>query len=510
MLDAALLQQLRTYFANISRPLVLTASLDDSEGATEMKTFLEAIAPLSDKITLKLDGTHERRPSFTIDPAGIRFAAVPLGHELSSFVLAMLQAGGHPSKAAPELLTRARALKGPHAFEVFMSLSCHNCPDVVQALNLLAVVNPEVTVTVIDGALFQDEAKMRRIMAVPTVFLNGEIFMSGRSDLAEILNKLGAETLVPATDLSTKAPFDVLIVGAGPAGATAALYAARKGLRTGLLCERAGGQVNETSSVENLTSIQHITGAALSRSIMEHIESHDIDVITGERAQEVRQTDGLWHIRTASGATLRTRALIVASGARWKTLGVTGETALRGRGVAYCPHCDGPLFKGKNVVVVGGGNSAAEAAIDLAGTCRQVTLVLRGPKLRADAVLCERIAATKNIDIRYNVNINALEGEDVLEAVRITHRVDNREERIAAEGCFVQIGLTPNTEWLDGVVSRNRWGEILVDAHGATDAEGIFAAGDCTATPYKQIVIALGEGARASLGAFDWLIRHSN
>lgn len=506
MLDAALQQQLKSYFANITRPVTLTASLDESDGARDMKTLLEEVAALSDKITLRLDGTDTRRPSFRVEPSGIRFAAVPLGHELSSFVLALLQAGGHPSKAAPALLERARALCGSYDFEVFMSLSCHNCPDVVQALNLLAVVNPCVRVTVIDGALFQDEAKARRIMAVPTVFLNGESFMSGRADLGEILDKLGAEP-AKTVSLTEKDPFDVLVVGAGPAGATAALYAARKGLRTGLLAERFGGQVNDTSSVENLTSVKSIEGPALGRAMLSHVEAYDVDLMSGERAVEVRRQDGLWHVRTASSALLRTRALIIASGARWKTLDVPGEEALRGRGVAYCPHCDGPLFKGKDVVVVGGGNSAVEAAIDLAGICRSVTLLQRGPKLRADAVLCRRVAETANIAVRCGVKIDALEGDDALEAVRITDRESGREERIAAEGCFVQIGLTPNTEWLNGVVSRNRWGEILVDAHGATDAEGIFAAGDCTASPYKQIVISLGDGARASLGAFDWLIR---
>lgn len=506
MLDAALQQQLRSHFANITRPVTLTASLDDSDGAREMKTLLEEVAALSDNITLKLDGTDQRRPSFRVEPSGIRFAAVPLGHELSSFVLALLQAGGHPSKASPAIIERVKALCGSYDFEVFMSLSCHNCPDVVQALNLMAVLNPCVRTTVIDGALFQDEAKARRVMAVPAVFLNGEPFMTGRADLGAILDKLGAEPAKPAA-LTEKASFDVLVVGAGPAGATAALYAARKGLRTGMLAERPGGQVNETSSVENLTSVKTIEGPALARNIMAHVEEYDVDVMSGERAVEVRRADGLWHVRTASGALLRTRALIVASGARWKTLDVPGEEELRGRGVAYCPHCDGPLFKGKDVVVVGGGNSAVEAAIDLAGICRHVTLLQRSPRLRADAVLCRRVAETPNVTVRCGVKIDGLEGTDVMEAIRITDRESGREERIAAEGCFVQIGLTPNTEWLDGVVSRNRWGEILTDKHGATDAEGIFAAGDCTATPYKQVVISMGDGARASLGAFDWLIR---
>lgn len=506
MLDAALLEQLRTYFAKLIHPVTLTASLDQSERAREMKRFLEEIVSLSEKLSLRLDGTDKRRPSFCILPSGIQFATVPLGHELSSFVLATLQAGGHPSKASSELIECIRTLKGPLNFEIFMSLSCHNCPDVVQALNLMAVINPNVSVTVIDGALFQEEVKDRRIMAVPTVFLNGELFLTGRTDLRNILDKLGA--FARTTDTSAALPpFDVLVVGSGPAGATAALYAARKGLRTGMLGERSGGQVNETSAVENLTSIPHITGPVLSRSILTHVESYDIDIMQGERAVEVSRANAFWQVRTASDHQFRTRALIIATGARWKKLNIPGEEQFRGRGVAYCPHCDGPLFKGKKVVVVGGGNSAVEAAIDLAGICQHVTILQRGNKLRADAVLSKRLETINNITVHCGIRINSLDGSDTLHSVHITHLSDHKDEHIEAEGCFIQIGLTPNTEWLDGIVSRNRWGEILVDTHGATDAEGIFAAGDCTATPYKQIVIALGDGARASLGAFDWLIR---
>ena len=346
-------------------------------------------------------------------------------------------------------------------------------------------------------------------MAVPTVFLNGKEFMAGRHELGEIVAKLDEGFVKEqAAKLSAKAPFDVLVVGAGPAGATAAIYAARKGLRTGLLCERPGGQVNETSSIENFTSILSTDGVALGGRFMEHVNHYGVDVMALERAVKVERQDGFWQIELASGGHLQTKAMIAATGARWRQLGVPGEKEYQGKGVAYCPHCDGPLFKGKDVVVVGGGNSGVEAAIDLAAICRSVTLLQRGGQLTADEVLVKKLLATANAKVIFNMTVESLEGNgQLLTGVRYKDKATGEFKILPASGCFIQIGLVPNTDWLKGTVALNDWNEIIINDHGATSAEGIFAGGDCTTSPYKQVVIALGGGATAALGAFDWLIR---
>ena len=515
MLDASALQQVKAYLDRLVNPITLTFAGNDSQASAQIKSLLSDLASVSKLITVEeapadLD---VRRPSFTIsrtgEDMGIRFAALPMGHEFSSLILALLQASGYPSKAAPDLLDRVRGLSGEYEFVVYMSLSCHNCPDVVQALNLMAVLNPKVRVTTVDGALFQDEVKAERIMAVPTVYLNGKEFMAGRHELGEIVAKLDDGFVkAQAAKLSAKAPFDVLVVGAGPAGATAAIYSARKGLRTGILCERPGGQVNETSSIENFTSILTTDGVALGGRFMEHVNHYGVDVMALDRAVKVERKDNLWQIELASGGHLQAKAVIAATGARWRQLGVPGEKEYQGKGVAYCPHCDGPLFKGKDVVVVGGGNSGVEAAIDLAAICRSVTLLQRGGQLTADEVLVKKLLSTSNAKVIYNMTVEALEGNgDVLTSVRYKEKATGEVKTVPASGCFVQIGLVPNTDWLKGVVELNEWNEIVTDPQGSTSAEGIFAGGDCTSVHYKQVVIALGGGATAALGAFDWLIR---
>lgn len=515
MLDASALQQVKSYLDRLVNPITLTFAGDASEASEQIRSLLSDLASVSKLITVA-DAPADlqvRRPSFTIsrtgENMGIRFAALPMGHEFSSLILALLQASGYPSKSAPDLLNRVRGLQGDYDFVVYMSLSCHNCPDVVQALNLMAVLNPNVRVTTVDGALFQDEVKERRIMAVPTVFLNGKEFMAGRHELGEIVAKLDEGFVKEqAAKLSAKAPFDVLVMGAGPAGATAAIYAARKGLRTGLLCERPGGQVNETSSIENFTSILSTDGVALGGRFMEHVNHYGVDVMALERAVKVERQDGFWQIELASGGHLQTKAMIAATGARWRQLGVPGEKEYQGKGVAYCPHCDGPLFKGKDVVVVGGGNSGVEAAIDLAAICRTVTLLQRGGQLTADEVLVKKLLATTNAKVIYNMTVESLEGNgQLLTGVRYKDKATGEFKILPASGCFIQIGLVPNTDWLKGTVALNDWNEIIINDHGATSAEGIFAGGDCTTSPYKQVVIALGGGATAALGAFDWLIR---
>lgn len=520
MLDAATLQKVREYLDRLIDPITLTLAPNDSAESGQIESLLRDVASVSGKVSLAREdiSAKVRRPSFTVSRTGeaarVRFSALPMGHEFASFILAMLQASGYPSREDAALLDRVKGLSGPLAFEVYMSLSCHNCPDVVQALNLMAFLNPNITVDVIDGGLFPDEVKARRIMAVPTVFLNGEAFLSGRRELGEIVAKLDEGFVkAQAERISAKAPFDVLVLGSGPAGATAAIYAARKGLRTGVVCERPGGQVNETSSIENFTSILLTDGVTLGNRFMEHVNHYGVDVTALERVTSLTRNDtgSLWTATLSSGGQLEAKAVIVCTGARWRELGVPGEVEYRSRGVAYCPHCDGPLFKGKDVAVVGGGNSGVEAAIDLAALCRSVTVIQRGPKLTADEVLVKRLEGTSNVRILCNQLVERLEGDgEKLTGITTRDRVTGEAQTIAISGCFVQIGLVPNTDFLKGTVQLNDWGEIETDARGATSAPGIFAGGDCTTAPYKQVVTALGGGATAALGAFDWLIRQGN
>ncbi|TSE27642.1 alkyl hydroperoxide reductase subunit F [Tepidimonas aquatica] len=517
MLDAQLQSQLQAYLAYVKQPFELVATLDDSASAHELRELLHTIARLSDgKITVRTDGTAARRPSFAIRRGDgtpqLTFAAVPLGHEFTSLVLALLWAGGHPPKEAPEVLQQARELPGEHDFEVYMSLSCHNCPDVVQALSLLAIVNPRVRTTIIDGALFADEVRERNVMAVPLVLRNGEVFHSGRATLAELLAKLdqGAQQRQAAA-LAAKEPFDVLVVGGGPAGAAAAVYAARKGIRVGLLAERVGGQVNDTLAIENYPGMLETTGPQLAAALQAHVQRYEVDVMTGARAQALHpaaQPGGWIGVTVEGGATLRARSVVLATGARWRNLNVPGEAEYKNRGVAYCPHCDGPLFKGKRVAVIGGGNSGVEAAIDLAGIVQHVTLLEYAEQLKADAVLVSKLKSLPNVTVLTQAQTLEVLGDGhKVTGLRWRDRASGAEQTLALEGVFVQIGLVPNTEWLGDVVPRNRFGEIEIDAACRTGVPGVLAAGDCTTVPYKQIVVAAGEGAKAALAAFDELIR---
>ena len=515
MLDTALKNQLKAYLQHLTRPISLVASLDDGEKSTEMLALLKDIAELSDKISLdERRDDAERKPSFAVSAQdgqmGIRFAGIPLGHEFTSLVLALLQAGGHPPKVEPEVIEQIKALEGSFTFETFISLSCQNCPDVVQALNLMAVLNPNVRHTMIDGALFQDEVEARKIMAVPTVFLNGEPFGQGRMTLKEILAKVdsGAQAR-EAGKIAAMEPFDVLIVGGGPAGAAAAIYAARKGIRTGIVSERFGGQVMDTLAIENFISIKETEGPKLVAALEQHVRQYEVDIIDGQRAEALVPGD-LAEVRLAGGASLRAKAVILATGARWRELGVPGEQAYRGRGVAYCPHCDGPLFKGKRVAVIGGGNSGVEAAIDLAGIVGHVTLLEFDSKLRADAVLQAKLKSLANVEIHTSAQTTEVTGADgKVNGLSYTDRGTGEAHHVELEGVFVQIGLLPNTGWLKGAVELSRFGEIEVNPRCETSVPGIFAAGDATTVPYKQIVIAMGEGSKAALSAFDHLIRSS-
>ena len=515
MLDSAIKEQLRAYLGRLQRPIEIVATLDGSARAQEMGELVKEIAGLSEKIGVRTDGSASLVPSFAIgrpgEAARIEFAGIPMGHEFTSLVLALLQTGGHPPKVEPEVIEQIRALDGDYKFETFISLSCHNCPDVVQALNLIAVLNPRATSVMIDGAMFQDVVNERQIMAVPTVFLNGEPFGQGRMTIEEIVAKLdvGAEKR-EAEKISAKEAFDVLVVGGGPAGAAAAIYAARKGIRTGVLAERFGGQVLDTLAIENFISVKETDGPKLAAGLEQHVREYDVDIMNLQRADALIPGEQFHEVRTASGAVLKARSVIIATGARWREMNVPGEREYRAKGVAYCPHCDGPLFKGKRVAVIGGGNSGVEAAIDLAGIVAHVTLLEFDVKLRADAVLQKKLASLPNVTVITQALTTEVHGDgQKVVALSYKDRTNDEIKRIELEGIFVQIGLLPNTDWLKGTVALSNRGEIEIDARGQTSLPGVFAAGDATTVPYKQIIIAMGAGATASLGAFDHLIRSS-
>ena len=517
MLDEQLKTQLSAYLERVQQPFELVASLDDSETARDMRELLTTIQSLrSDKITLRTDGNDARKPSFSLQRVGatnsLRFAGLPLGHEFTSLVLALLWTGGHPPKVEQDVIDSIKALDGDFNFEVYMSLTCHNCPDVVQALSLMAVLNPKVKTTVIEGGAFQQEVTDREIMAVPMVFLNGQVFGSGRMTIEEIVAKLDTGAAArEAAKLSAKDPYDVLIVGGGPAGAAAAVYAARKGIRTGVAAERFGGQVNDTLAIENYISVLETDGPKFAAALEAHTRAYDVDIMNLQRADKLipaAQPGGLVEVQLANGGSLKAKTVILSTGARWRNVNVPGEAEYKNKGVAYCPHCDGPLFKGKRVSVIGGGNSGVEAAIDLAGIVQHVTLIEFADQLKADAVLVNKLKSLPNVTIHTNAQTTEITGaEGKVNGLKYKDRATGVEHTVPLEGVFVQIGLVPNTEWLKGTVELSKFGEIIVDSHGRTNLPGVFAAGDCTTVPFKQIVIAAGEGSKAALSAFDHLIR---
>ena len=517
MLDQALKTQLAAYLERVTLPFELVASLDGSETAQQMRELLETIQSLrSNKISLRLDGQDARKPSFSLQRAdgslSLRFAGLPLGHEFTSLVLALLWTGGHPPKAEPEVIEQIKSLDGDFDFEVYMSLSCHNCPDVVQALSLMAILNPKIKATVIEGGAFQAEVEERQVMAVPMVFLNGVVFGSGRMTLEEIVAKLDKGSAArEAAKLSEKAPYDMLIVGGGPAGAAAAVYAARKGIRTGVAAERMGGQTNDTLAIENYISVLETDGPKFAAALEAQVRHYGVDVMNLQQAVKLLPAEtegGLVQVELANGGVLRSRTVVLSTGARWRNVNVPGEQEYRNKGVAYCPHCDGPLFRAKRTAVIGGGNSGVEAAIDLAGIVAHVTLIEFADQLKADAVLVAKLKSLPNVTILTNAQTTEITGDgQKVNGIRYKDRATGVEHHVALEGIFVQIGLVPNTEWLKGTVELSKFGEIVVDAKGHTNVPGVFAAGDCTTVPYKQIVIAAGEGAKAALSAFDHLIR---
>jgi NADH-dependent peroxiredoxin subunit F len=517
MLDASMKTQLKAYLEKVIRPFEIVASLDDSDKSRELRTLLQDITALSDKITLREGGQAERLPSFALQRPDaalhLAFAGIPMGHEFTSLILALLQTGGHPPKVSDDTIEQIKSIEGEFLFETYYSLSCQNCPDVVQALNLMAVLNPNIRHIAIDGALFQQEVEERQIMSVPSIYLNGKPFAQGRMGLDEILAKIDTGAAKrDAEKISARQPFEILIVGGGPAGAAAAVYAARKGIRTGIAAERFGGQVLDTMAIENFISVQETDGPHLARQLEEHVRQYDVDIMNMQRASALipaTEPGGLHEIRFDNGASVKAKAVILSTGARWRELNVPGELEYRNKGVAYCPHCDGPLFKGKRVAVVGGGNSGIEAAIDLAGIVEHVTVLEFADILKADEVLQRKLRSLPNIDVITMAQTSQVLGDgQKVNGLQYLDRNSGEKRSIELEGIFVQIGLLPNSEWLNDTVKTTAYGEIEIDAKGQTNIPGVFAAGDVTNVPYKQIIIALGEGSRSSLSAFDYLIRH--
>jgi len=506
-LDADIKQQLEQYLQLLEGNVLLKVSAGTDAVSNEMLDLVNELSTMSDKITVE-QTSLPRTPSFSVnrvgEDTGITFAGVPLGHEFTSLVLALLQVSGRPPKVEQNIIDQIKAIKGEYRFETYVSLSCHNCPDVVQALNLMSVLNPGISHTMIDGAAYKDEVESKEIMAVPTVFLNGELFGNGRMSVEDILAKMGASD---TSAFEGKEPFDVLVIGGGPAGSSAAIYAARKGIRTGIVAERFGGQVNDTLGIENLIGTKYTEGPKLAASLEEHAKEYDIDIMTSQRAKSLRKND-LVEVELENGAVLKSKTVIISTGARWRNMNVPGEAEFKNKGVAYCPHCDGPLFAGKRVAVVGGGNSGVEAAIDLAGIASHVTVLEYMSELKADSVLQDRLNSLPNATVIKNAQVKEVTGDSKVNGLTYIDRESGEEKHLELEGVFVQIGLVPNTEWLEGTLERTRMGEIIVDNRGATTIPGVFAAGDCTNTAYKQIIISMGSGATAALGAFDYRIRN--
>ena len=501
-LDQELKQQLQQYLELLEGPVALTVRAGADDTSRAMLDLVHELAGMSSQITVE-PAQLPRSPSFRVGDR-ITFAGVPTGHEFTSLVLALLHTSGRRPRLEDKVIEQIKALRGEYRFETYVSLTCHNCPEVVQALNTMAALNPGIHHAMIDGAVFQEEATNRDIMAVPAIYLNGEFFASGRMTAEEILAKLGSAADV--SDIDGR-EYDVLVIGGGPAGAAAAVYAARKGIRTGIVSERWGGQVMDTMGIENLIGTTYTEGPELVASLEQHVRDYPVDIFNLQRAKSIQRREQV-EVELESGAKLKSRTVIIATGARWRNLGVPGEEEFKNRGVAYCPHCDGPLFKGKHVAVIGGGNSGVEAAIDLAGIVGHVTVFEFQPDLKADAVLQKRLYSLPNVSVHRNVQVTEITGDERVSGITYTERDTGARQHTELEGVFIQIGLMPNTDWLADAVDRTRYGEIIVDGHGATTMPGVFAAGDCTNEPYKQIIISMGSGATAALGAFDYMIRN--
>lgn len=507
MLDNETKAQLKQYLELLESDIEFKASLDESDSSNKVREFLTGVCELSPRLTL-VEETLKRTPSFEINQpgqtSGVTFAGLPLGHEFSSFILALLQVSGRAPKVEDSVINVIKKIDEPMSFETFVSLTCHNCPDVVQALNIMSIVNPNISHTMIEGGMYQDEVNEKKVMAVPTVFLNGEEFSSGRMELSTILEKILGS--VDISDIDQENPYDVLVIGGGPAGGAAAIYAARKGIRTGMVVDTFGGQVMDTLGIENVIGTPYIEGPQLMNQVEEHVNQYNVDIMKNQRAKDIQKNDFV-EVSLESGAVVKTKSLVISTGARWRNINVPGEKEFKNKGIAYCPHCDGPLFAGKDIAVIGGGNSGIEAAIDLAGMGKHVYVLEFLPELKADKVLQDKLYSLSNVTVITNAATKSIEGSDSVEKL-VYEDVNTKEQHeLNVSGVFILIGLVPNTEWLPDTIDTTDRGEILVDSHGMTNVPGVFAAGDCTNSAYKQIIISMGSGATAALGAFDYLIR---
>ncbi len=507
MLNADLKQQLQQLLGLMEGDVEFRASIGSDDKSKELKELLDEIAEMSEHITI-VEKELKRTPSFSVskpdEEAGVTFAGIPLGHEFNSLVLAILQVSGRAPKEKQSIIDQIKGLEGKYNFETYVSLTCQKCPDVVQALNLMSVVNPNITHTMIDGSVFREESE--DIMAVPAVFLDGEEFGNGRMTISDILTKLGSTQ--DASEFEGKDPYDVLIIGGGPASGSAAIYTARKGLRTGIIADRIGGQVNDTAGIENFITVKETTGSQFSANLAAHIEEYDIDTMTGIRATNIEKTDQAIRVTLENNAVLETKTAIISTGASWRKLNIPGEDRLINKGVAFCPHCDGPLFENKDVAVIGGGNSGVEAAIDLAGIVKHVTLFEYSSELKADTVLQDRLRSLSKVDIHTNARTAEVLGEDYVTGISYEDLNSGEMKELSLDGIFVQIGLVPNTSWIGDAVELNNRGEVVIDRNNNTNVPGIFAAGDVTDQKNKQIIISMGAGANAALNAFDYIIRN--
>lgn len=503
MLDSNLKNQVKDYLQLLEKEVVISISLDDSEESKSLKEFIDELLKLSDK--LKLENKKLKfTPSFSLsseDAEGITFAGIPLGHEFESFILAVLQVGGRAPKLDEETKNRIKSIEEDLNFETIISLSCHNCPEVVQGLNIMSVLNPKIKHSMIDGAVFREYVDELGILAVPTTYLNGEVFNSGKISIDEILDKITNEKV--DLELEKKALYDMLVVGGGPAGATAAIYGARKGIKTAIVAKEFGGQVKETLGIENITGLAYTEGPKFMEEVKKHLDKYNVEIMDKILVTDIVEGSPIKLI--TDRGELSAKTVIIATGAKWRLIGVPGEIEFRNKGVAYCTHCDGPLFKNKKVTVIGGGNSGIEAAIDMASIASEVLVLEFLPELKADLVLQEKLKEFKNVKVVTNAETQGLYGEKVLEKISYKDRVSGEIIEEKTDGCFIQVGLVPMTEWINNI-EKNPRGEIIVDNIGATNIEGIYGAGDCTNSTFKQIVIAEGSGATAALGAYNYLM----
>lgn len=516
MLTPELLSAVTSYTANLTANVTLVLQTGEHSKRAELVKFLTEFCSASDKLHFEERDVASLRSAMSffleVDGAdsGVSFSGIPGGHEFNSLVLAILNAAGTPIKLDDSIQNIVKNVQTELKFETYIGLSCHNCPDVVQSLNQFSLLNDQVSNEMIDGALYPELVENNNIQGVPTVFLNGEVFATGKIDTAQLLEKLMEKypNVAKSTPKESLPLQDVTVIGGGPAGVSAAIYSARKGLKVTMIADRFGGQVKDTMGIENLISVPKTTGPELTNNLMAHLQDYEVNKREHLRVEKV-ESGNIKTVTLSSGEEIKTKSLIVATGAKWRELGVPGEKENIGNGVAYCPHCDGPFFKGKDVAVIGGGNSGIEAALDLAGIVKSVTVFEFMPTLKADQVLIEQAAKRDNITILKNVATNQILAENgKVSAIEYTDRATEEVKTLELAGIFVQIGLVPNSQFIEGVVDTTQYGEIIINEKGQTSAAGIFAAGDVTTVPYKQIVVAMGEGSKASLAAFDYLITH--